>query len=76
MLGVWTDTETIPTQELSRVTSKEFKRWLGAQGAVFRAGKGSYLKVYLNGRQSVLPMHNSELKKGLVGAIKKQLGLK
>jgi mRNA interferase HicA len=58
------------------VTSKEFKRWLAAQGAAFKAGKGSHLKVYLNGRQSVLPMHNAELKKGLVEAIKKQLGLK
>ncbi len=32
--------------------------------------------IYLNGRQSVLPMHNAELKKGLVEGIKKQLGLK
>ena len=58
------------------VTSKEFKRWLAGLGAVFKAGKGSHLKVYLNGRQSVLPMHNAELKKGLVEGIKKQLGLK
>ena len=41
-----------------------------------KAGKGSHLKVYLNGKQSVLPMHNAELKKGLVEAVKKQLGLK
>jgi mRNA interferase HicA len=34
------------------------------------------LKVSLNGKQSVLPMHNAELKKGLVESIKKQLGLK
>jgi mRNA interferase HicA len=60
----------------SNVTSKEFRRWLAQQGASFKAGKGSHLKVYLNGRQSVLPMHNAELKKGLVEAIKKQLGLK
>ncbi len=58
------------------VTSKEFRRWLVEQGATFKAGKGSHLKVYLNGRQSVLPMHNAELKKGTVEAIKKQLGLK
>jgi mRNA interferase HicA len=58
------------------VTSKEFKRQLAAQGAVFKPGKGSHLKVYLNRRQSVLPMHNAELKKGLVEGIKKQLGLK
>ena len=48
------------------VTSKEFRRWPAQQGAVFKAGKGSHLKVYLNGKQSVLPMHNAELKKGLV----------
>jgi len=58
------------------VKSKEFKRWLQKQGATFRAGKGSHLRVYLNGRQSVLPMHSAELKTGLVEAIKKQLGLK
>ena len=58
------------------VTSKEFKRWLAGHGAVFKAGKGSHVKIYLNGRQSVLPMHNAELKKGLVEGIKKQLGLK
>jgi mRNA interferase HicA len=38
--------------------------------------KGSHLKVYLNGRQSVLPMHGTEMKTGTVEAIKKQLGLK
>ncbi|MFZ0814635.1 MAG: type II toxin-antitoxin system HicA family toxin [Candidatus Sulfotelmatobacter sp.] len=58
------------------MTSKEFKHWLAQRGAAFKAGKGSHLKVYLNGRQSVLPMHNTELKKGLVEGIKKQLGLK
>jgi mRNA interferase HicA len=38
--------------------------------------KGSHLKVYLNDKQSILPMHNTDLKKGTVEAIKKQLGLK
>jgi mRNA interferase HicA len=56
--------------------SKEFKRWLAAQGATFAPGKGGHLKVYLDGKQSVLPMHSGELKTGLVEAIKKQLGLK
>ncbi|HEY0797031.1 MAG TPA: type II toxin-antitoxin system HicA family toxin [Acidisarcina sp.] len=56
--------------------SKEFKRWLSELGATFKTGKGSHLKVYLNGRQSVLPMHNAELKKGLVEGIKKQLDVK
>jgi mRNA interferase HicA len=56
--------------------STEFKRWLAEQGATFKAGKGSHLKVSLNGRNSVLPMHHKELGTGLVQAIKKQLGLK
>jgi mRNA interferase HicA len=54
--------------------SSEFKRWLSDQGATFKPGKGS--QVYLNGRNSVLPMHGKELGTGLVAAIKKQLGLK
>jgi mRNA interferase HicA len=58
------------------VKSSEFRRWLEQQGATFKPGKGSHLKVFLNGKQSVLPMHARELKKGLVAAIKKQLGLK
>jgi mRNA interferase HicA len=58
------------------MNSKEFKRWLSKQGAVFKTGKRSHLKVYLDGKQSVLPMHNAELKTGTVEAIKKQLGLK
>jgi mRNA interferase HicA len=52
------------------------KRWLAEQGATFKPGKGSHLKVYLRGKQSVLPMHGKELKKGLVEGIKRQLGLK
>ena len=56
--------------------SSEFKRWLADQGATFKAGKGSHLKVTLNDRNSVLPMHSKDLGAGLVAAIKKQLGLK
>jgi mRNA interferase HicA len=56
--------------------SSKFKRWLAQQGATFKAGKGSHLRIELNGKQSVLPMHAKELKKGLVEGIKKQLGLK
>jgi mRNA interferase HicA len=56
--------------------SSEFKRWLSERGATFKPGKGSHLKVTLNGKNSVLPMHNKELGTGLVQAIKKQLGLK
>ncbi len=58
------------------MNSKEFKRWLTQQGATFGAMKGSHLKVYFNGKQTVLPMHNTDLKKGTVEGIKKQLGLK
>jgi mRNA interferase HicA len=58
------------------MTSKEFKRWLSDQGATFKAGKGSHVKVYLNGKQSVLPVHTGDMKLGTLNAIKKQLGLK
>ena len=58
------------------MNSNEFKRWLVKQGATFAQGKGSHVKVFLNGRQSVLPMHATELKTGTVEAIEKQLGLK
>ena len=56
--------------------SSEFKRWLSDQGATFKPGKGSYLKVTLKGKNSVLPIHGKELGIRLVAAIKKQLGLK
>lgn len=54
---------------------KEFVRWLAEQGATFKEG-GSHLKVYLNGRQTTIPRHAGELKKGTVEAIKRQLNLK
>ncbi|MEI8162975.1 MAG: type II toxin-antitoxin system HicA family toxin [Betaproteobacteria bacterium] len=49
---------------------------MARQGATFQTGKGSHLRIFLNGRQSVIPMHNTELKTGTVEGIKKQLGLK
>ena len=59
------------------MNSNEFKRWLAKQGATFGSQKGSHLKVYLDGHQSILPMHGKkELGSGLVRAIKKQLGIK
>lgn len=61
---------------LPSVNSNEFKRWLARQGATFQTTRGSHLKIFLNGRQSVMPMHNTELKTGTVEGIKKQLGLK
>jgi mRNA interferase HicA len=61
---------------IGQVKSSKFKRWLDKQGATFRPGKGSHLKVTLDGRNSVLPMHNKELGTGLLAKIKKDLGLK
>lgn len=59
------------------MNSKQLKKWLEQQGATFEPGKGSHLKVFLNGKQSTLPMHGTaELGKGLEAAIKRQLGLK
>jgi mRNA interferase HicA len=59
------------------VKSSEFKRWLAAKGATFKSGKGSHLKIELNGKSSVMPMHKSkEIGTGLVAKIKKDLGLK
>jgi mRNA interferase HicA len=57
--------------------SSEFKRWLGKQGATFTSGRGSHLKIELNGKSSVMPMHKSkEIGTGLVAKIKNDLGLK
>jgi mRNA interferase HicA len=58
------------------VKSSEFKRWLAAQEAIFKPGKGGHLRVELNGKISVLPMHSKDMKTGTVQGIKKQLGLK
>ena len=58
------------------MNSNQFKRWLADQGATFSPGKGGHLKVTLNGKHSVLPMHSGQLKTGLMEGIKKQLGLK
>ncbi len=59
------------------MNSKQLKKWLEQQGAIFKQGKGSHLKVFLNGKQSTLPMHGTdELGKGIEAAIKRQLGLK
>jgi len=60
------------------MNSKELKRWLAKQGCIFetKKGGGGHLIVKLGDRKSELPMHSTELKKGTVEAIKKQLGLK
>ena len=58
--------------------TSEFVRWLKARGVQFqRFGKGSHVKVSLNEKSSVIPMHPSkEIAKGTVESIKKDLGLK
>jgi mRNA interferase HicA len=61
---------------LNSVKSSEFRRWLTSLGATFEPAKGSHLRVMLNCKTSILPMHSKDLKKGTVGGIKKQLGLK
>jgi mRNA interferase HicA len=59
------------------MTSGELKRWLEKQGCTFGTQKGSHLKVSLGDLRSIMPMHGKkELGKGLVNAIKKDLGLK
>jgi mRNA interferase HicA len=58
------------------VKSSEFKRWLALQGAIFKPGKGGHLRVELNGKISVLPIHSKDMKTGTLQGIKKQLGLK
>jgi mRNA interferase HicA len=59
------------------LTSAELKRWLERHECTFGTQKGSHLKVYRGGRQTVLPMHaKKELKTGTVAGIKKRLGLK
>ena len=58
----------------------EFRRWLEKQGCTFEShkGGGGHITVKLGDRKSQLPAHGKgrELGKGLVEAIKKQLGLK
>jgi mRNA interferase HicA len=72
----WRLMNTTQVFSIERMNSNEFKRWLLKQGVKFENAKGSHVKLHLNGRQSVLPMHAKELKTGTVEAIKKQLGLK
>lgn len=53
------------------MNSNQFRRWLAERGATFKPGNGGHLKIFLNGRHSVLPMHSGELKKGTIEGIKK-----
>ncbi len=62
------------------MTSEEFKRWLKKQGCTFTVsrGKGGHILVHRGALTSTLPMHGSgkELGRGLVEAIKRDLGLR
>lgn len=70
-------TNTTEVFSVGFMNSRQMKKWLEQQGATFELGKGSHLKVFLNGKQTTLPMHGTaELGKGLEAAIKRQLGLK
>lgn len=52
---------------------KEFRRFLARQGAIFVEGS-CHVKVYLNGRQCVMPRHpGKELNENLRRAILRQL---
>jgi len=55
--------------------TSEFKRWLLACGVVMSEGT-RHTKLYYNGRRSVLPRHATELRKGTMNAIIRQLGIK
>jgi mRNA interferase HicA len=57
------------------VKQSEFRRWLARQGATFIEGS-RHTKIYLNGRQSVMPRHpGTELGENLRRLIIKQLGM-
>jgi mRNA interferase HicA len=68
--------KTTEVFSIEPMNSNEFKRWLLKHGVTLENGKGSHVKLSLNGRQSVLPMHAKELKTDTVEGIKKQLDLK
>jgi mRNA interferase HicA len=54
--------------------STELKRMLDRMGATYSEAKGSHIKVYLHGKQTILPMHGKDLGP-LADAILKQLGV-
>lgn len=58
------------------MNSNQFRRWLMQQDANFKLGKGGHLRVDLNGKRCVLPMHGSySLGSNMIQTIIKQLGL-
>lgn len=59
------------------MNSDQFRRYLAKQGCTFEPGKGGHLIVRRGDRMSVLPQHggSKQLGRGLMLAIKKQLGV-
>ena len=57
------------------MTGAELKRML-TKGGHLRRGKGSRLKGFLKGKQSVISMHKGDMPTGTLNAISKQLGLR
>lgn len=58
------------------VKQSEFKRWLARHGATFSEGS-KHTKIYVNGRQSVMPRHPSaELGESLRRLIVRQLAIR
>ena len=55
--------------------TSEFKRFLAFKGVRFAEGT-KHTKLYLNGKQSLLPRHAKELGEGLRKAILRQLNIK
>ena len=56
--------------------SSEFRRWLTKQGATFGTQQGSHIKIYLNGKQSCMPVHGKDLGTGLVAALSAKKNLR
>jgi len=56
--------------------SSEFKRWLADQGATFKPGKGSHLKVTPNGNEFCSADARQGTRYRVGGGYQKQLGLK
>jgi mRNA interferase HicA len=65
----------MPHFGVQSMKQSEFRRWLAAQGALFKEGR-KHTKVFLRGRQSSLPRHPAhEIGDTLRKAILRQLGL-
>ena len=60
------------------LTPKEMERLLKANGFEYVSSNGSHSKYRnpVTGKQTIVPMHSKELKKGLEQTILKQAGLK